>query len=199
MTGVMSLPPWDADWVSRRNRLDPEAFLRRLGLGEGATMVDVGSGGGFFSLAAARIVGGSGRVVAIDNDSAAIERLRSVAPPNVETILGTAERTQACDGCADFVLIANALHDFADPAAALGLARECLKPSGLLANLDWHARPTAEGPPLEKRFPRAYAEELVVRAGLHVQGTDDVADTHYVIRARRANAKKKSSGGETLS
>lgn len=47
---------------------DNQRLLRRAGFGPGATVVDLGCGPGFTTLDLARVVGPSGRVIAVDRD-----------------------------------------------------------------------------------------------------------------------------------
>ena len=69
------------------------------GFGRGQSLVDLGSGPGFASLDLARLVGGSGRVVAVDSSPTATEQLRSTARQmgveNLEVV--TADATQWTD------------------------------------------------------------------------------------------------------
>ena len=59
-----------------RNRLtDPERILRGAGIRPGQTVLEVGSGTGFFTIPAARLIGEQGRLVAMDTMSAYVERL----------------------------------------------------------------------------------------------------------------------------
>jgi len=63
---------------------------------DGMKVADVGAGSGFYSLEAARKVGSSGRVYAIDVQKNLLERLRSQAISeglgNVEVVWGNAEK-----------------------------------------------------------------------------------------------------------
>lgn len=64
-----------ADDPERRKWQDPLAILSYIGLKTGQTFVDIGCGGGFFALPAARVVGESGRVYGIDADAGMIAEL----------------------------------------------------------------------------------------------------------------------------
>ena len=56
-----------------------EHLLRTAGLREGMRVLDVGCGTGEVSLAAARVVGPSGRVLGVDMDPGVLERARQNA------------------------------------------------------------------------------------------------------------------------
>ena len=67
--------------------------------------MDVGSGDGFFTIPAAKIVGDEGRVYALDVDEEAIALLRKKALEeklmNIDARIGVAEDTVFCRGCAE--------------------------------------------------------------------------------------------------
>src|SRR5690349_15540940 len=56
---------------------EPSANLAKLGLVDGMKVVDLGAGSGFYSYEAARRVGATGRVYAVDVQKDLLERLRS--------------------------------------------------------------------------------------------------------------------------
>lgn len=63
------------DEAERREWQEPEPILRKIGMGPGMTFADIGCGDGFFSLPAARMAGGDGRVFGVDADIGSIKRL----------------------------------------------------------------------------------------------------------------------------
>ncbi len=79
----------------RRKYQNPEAILQQIGLKPGMTVVDMGCGGGFFALPAARIVGKKGKLYASDINSEGIDDLRRLAGEdglaNIEFSIGQAE------------------------------------------------------------------------------------------------------------
>jgi ubiquinone/menaquinone biosynthesis C-methylase UbiE len=127
----------------RRKWQDPEKILVEIGLAPNMTFVDLGCGDGYFALPAARIVGLNGKVIATDIDEGAIGRLRKQAAEEglvqLSAEVSAAEKTIACEGCADFVFFGINLHDFDDPAQVIQNAKKMLRPSGLLVDLDWKA------------------------------------------------------------
>ena len=171
----------------RRKWLNPEKLLSDIGLVPGMTFVDVGSSDGYFSIPAARIVGPTGKVIAIDIDEGAISRLRQHATDEGLSLLsaevGSGEETVTCDGCANFVFFGIDLHDFNDPAQAIRNAKRMLKPSGLLVDLDWKPEPTPFGPPLRRRFSIDKARQLIEAEGFSVKSVAEAGPYHYVIIA----------------
>jgi ubiquinone/menaquinone biosynthesis C-methylase UbiE len=181
--------PWHRmDDSERRNWQDPEAILSGIGLKAGDTFVDMGCGRGFFTRAAARMVGVRGKVYGVDIDGEAIQSIKTAAASeglkNIELAVARAEDTVFCKGCADVVFFGIVLHDFADPAQVLANAATMLAPKGILANLDWKKETTPFGPPVAKRFDEATASRLITSAGLVVVSTKESGPYHYLIIAR---------------
>ena len=176
------------DEATRRSWFNPEKILQEAGLRSGMVFVDVGCGDGFFTILAGQVVGAKGMVYAVDTDASAIERLKRKAAEkgiaNVKAITGEAEETVFCHECADLVFYSIVLHDFHDPAKVLRNAKQMLKPSGRLADLDWKKKRMSFGPPFGIRFSEEHAQTLIQTAGFNVERLRDVGRDHYVIVAK---------------
>jgi arsenite methyltransferase len=105
-------------------------------LTEGDRVVDVGCGAGIDSLIASRMVGRSGRVVAVDMTPEMVERARASAAAmgatNVEFQLGSAEALPVGDAWADVVISNGVMNLFPDKVAGLREMARVLKPGGRL-------------------------------------------------------------------
>jgi ubiquinone/menaquinone biosynthesis C-methylase UbiE len=172
----------------RRKWQNPEAILADIGLKAGLTFMDIGCGGGFFALPAARIVGESGKVYGIDINAESISQLRALADReglnNLELTVGRAEDVVLCESCADIIFFGIVLHDFEDAAKVLQNAKKMLNPAGRLVNLDWKKTTMPLGPPLPIRFSEEKSAQLIEAAGLKVVSVSDVGPYHYIIVAR---------------
>jgi ubiquinone/menaquinone biosynthesis C-methylase UbiE len=115
---------------------DPYKALKAAGLGSGQVVLEVGCGPGFFTIPAARIVGETGQVYAMDLNPLAIdkveEKVEKEKVTNVKTILADVSRTN--------------LYTFFDLAFLFGFTRpigdieniwsnihRALKPGGILS------------------------------------------------------------------
>ncbi len=112
-------------------------LLERAGVREGMRVLDAGCGPGRVTLPAARAVGASGRVVALDVQPAMLEilaaRLRAQGTTNVELVqAGLGDGKLPADAF-DVVLLATVLGEIPDPAAALGEIYRSLRPGGVLS------------------------------------------------------------------
>ncbi|MHB8104692.1 MAG: class I SAM-dependent methyltransferase [Dehalococcoidales bacterium] len=173
---------------ARRKWQDPEAILTGIGLKTGLTFADIGCGGGFFALPAARMVGREGKVFGLDANPASIAALKKQAETEVLKNLfltsGRAEEIILCRQCADIVFLGTVLHDFQDPSKALENARKTVKSTGKLVNLDWKKDAPEFGPPVHIRFDEAKASRLIEDAGFTVESVKDSGLYHYLIMAK---------------
>jgi len=141
----------------------PQSIMEGL-VSPGDTVVDIGCGLGYFSIALADLVGPTGRVFAFDVQAQMVKRARRRAE-----LRGMADRItfDVCapnrlgfDGEADFALAFWMLHEVLDPERLLTEVRSFLRPSGHLLI----AEPLIHVP--EKRFTSAI--ELATRSGFGV-------------------------------
>lgn len=143
--------PW---WVGyllvspiRRLRDNPERILSPY-ISEGMTVLDVGPGMGFFTIPAARMVGESGKVIAVDLQekmlNGLIKRSRKA---------GVADRivTKLCEPNSigvsepiDLCLVFNVAHEVPDAAGLFSQISAILKPRGRLLLVERGARHVSE-------------------------------------------------------
>jgi ubiquinone/menaquinone biosynthesis C-methylase UbiE len=172
----------------RRKWQNPEAVLADIGLRPGLTFVDIGCGGGFFALPAARIVRETGKVYGLDTNPRSMASLKELAASegltNLDLTIGKAEELVICKQCADIIFFGIALHDFQDPAKVLANARKMVKPTGRLVNLDWKKESMKLGPPVAIRFSQETASRLIEAAGFIVETVRDSGPYHYIIIAK---------------
>jgi arsenite methyltransferase len=103
----------------------------------GERVVDVGSGAGFDSLIAARMVGPTGQVVGVDMTPAMLDKARRAAAQagltNVEFRAGYAEALPVPDGWADVVISNGALNLMPDKSVALAEMARVLRSPGVVS------------------------------------------------------------------
>ena len=105
----------------------------------GAHVLDYGCGPGNYTIAAAKLVGPSGKVYAVDIHPLAISEVQNKADikglRNVQTIL-TDCNTKLPDSSVDAVLLFYVLHDFKNPDVIIKELNRVLKPMGVLLVID---------------------------------------------------------------
>jgi len=168
--------------AERRATQDPDLLWRRVGLKPGDTVVDVGSGTGYYTFPAAAMVGAEGRVYAVDVSRELVELVRQRATDrdarNVISVLSTRSRIPIEDGIADMAILANVLHGI--PPKTVDETVRILRPGGHLVNVDWKKESTPVGPPVQHRLSPAEARETFTARGLRVVGTFELGPFHYV-------------------
>ncbi|MDW8360564.1 MAG: methyltransferase domain-containing protein [Candidatus Caldarchaeum sp.] len=120
---------------------NPYRLLSDVGVARGHVFMDVGCGGGFLSIAAARMVGEEGLVYAVDVKNERLESVRNLAIRlglrNIKTLMTPAEVLDGVpEQSVDRAVLMFSLHHFADIRAALRQIRRRLKPSGLTLIID---------------------------------------------------------------
>jgi predicted methyltransferase len=122
----------------------PDDILRALALTEGATVVDLGSGAGYFALKLSPIVGARGAVLAEDvrRQSLTFLWIRRFLRDarNVRVIHGEPNDPHLPAGTADAVLIANTYHELAAPGPILDAVFRAMKPGARLVIVDRRLR-----------------------------------------------------------
>jgi ubiquinone/menaquinone biosynthesis C-methylase UbiE len=128
------------DSPGREQRLQINRVMDVLGIVSGKVVADVGAGSGWFTVRAARRVGGGGLVYAVDINPEAIryveERAKKEELRNVKTILGKADDPMLPAGSVDAVLLLKTYHEVAQPIALLENLRAALRPGAKVGVID---------------------------------------------------------------
>jgi len=154
------------------------------------TVVDFGAGTGMYSLPLGNAAP-LGRVLAVDEQPAMLERLRAKleAHPssgNVHPVLAEEGRVPLDDGVADRVLIVNVLHHV-DRQAPAEIAR-LLVPGGILVVAEFAQMDRPVGPPNQRVLPLDDVRAMLTGAGLNelaVYAPGSIGLYHNVIVAEK--------------
>lgn len=119
--------------------LPPGEVLKEAGIEPGFYLLDYGCGPGSYSLAAAHIVGDTGKVYALDTNPFAIQYVRKKASKNIETILSDC-KTGLEDCSIDCVLLYDTFHLLRNPDAVLEELHRVMKPGSILSFSDHHMK-----------------------------------------------------------
>ena len=178
--------PLEKEW---RTYFSPKKTLATLGLKKGMSVADFGCGYGTFAIAAAEIVGKSGKVYAIDMDPkmlrAVSERASKKRLKNVTPILADISTMKKWrEPLVDFLLLANIIHGTKSKVRLLKAARDTLRLNGIIAILNWNVEKTPRGPPMRMRPTKDETIELLNKAGYASPVVVDVLPYHYAVVAR---------------
>ena len=130
-------------------------IFESLSLGEGMTVCEMGAGDGELSIAAAKVVGPSGRVLTSELGDERVKTLRDRVQGSglaqITVVAGDAARTNFPEGGCDALFMRNVYHHFADPAAINGSIFSSVKPGGRVSVVDF----TPPGKEAERPADRA--------------------------------------------
>ncbi|HNQ89364.1 MAG TPA: methyltransferase domain-containing protein [Verrucomicrobiota bacterium] len=164
---VLGVPEGTAAAENRSGAL--EALCRRLDIGPGAVVADVGCGEGLDSAVFARVVGERGTVLAQEIDVGKLKVVLQVADRqglrHVVPVLGQSDDPRLPDGFADLVYMNRVFHHFSQPRAMLECLWRDLKPGGRLVIVDQEKGPLTDWAPMASREDQHHwtGETTVVR------------------------------------
>jgi ubiquinone/menaquinone biosynthesis C-methylase UbiE len=172
-------------FVNTLNRLDvieaerdgwqrPADVLGALNLHEGNTVVDLGSGAGYFALKLSPVVGKSGRVFAVDLRKLSLlflwTRAHLGGSHNVQVVVGEEDNPRLPAGSIDAVLICNTYHEFSNPELMLDHVFLSLRPGGRLVVVDRGASLAVEH---SHEVPMANVEAELQQKGFKIVSQDN--------------------------
>jgi SAM-dependent methyltransferase len=128
------------DSPGREERLHIDRVMDILGVASGKAVADIGAGSGWFTVRAARRVGGGGVIYAVDINPEAVryigERAGKEKLQNVKTILGKEDNPLLPAGSVDAVLLLKTYHEVARPVALMQNLRAALRPGAKVGVID---------------------------------------------------------------
>jgi SAM-dependent methyltransferase len=126
--------------AGRDERLQINRVMDILGVAPGKSVADVGAGSGWFTVRAAKRVGVSGLVYAVDINPEAIhyidDRAKKEQLQNVKTILSHPDDAGLPAGSVDAVLLLKTYHEVAQPIVLLRNLRPALRPGAKVGIID---------------------------------------------------------------
>jgi arsenite methyltransferase len=118
----------------------PAEIIAGLNIHEGDIIADIGSGGGYFTLALAGKAGKTGRVYAVDVKSKYLDFIRSKAAGeglnNISTVLGQRGELDLPLAGLNLVFVRNVFHHLSAPTEYFSNIKNYLKPGGRVAIID---------------------------------------------------------------
>lgn len=124
----------------RDAKLQVDRVMDTLGLKAGSMVADIGAGGGWFSVWAARRVGTTGKVIAEDINPRAVESIRQRAAreklPQIVPVQGTPDDPKLEANSLDAALMLRAYHEVARPPVLLAHLRDAMRPGAKFAVID---------------------------------------------------------------
>jgi ubiquinone/menaquinone biosynthesis C-methylase UbiE len=174
--------------------IDADMFFKAVNLEPGMTVLDLACGAGKYTLAMARKMKISGRIIAVDLWEGGIASLRQSAEalqtvsiePHVTDIR---QKLPVPDATVDMCLMATVLHDIVHEGNPLPVLREIariLKPKGVLAVAEFKKQDGEPGPPKATRMRLEEVSALLLQVGfLRFSGVVELGPQIYFAQFRR--------------
>lgn len=128
------------DSPGREDRLHINRVMDILSIGQGKAVADIGAGSGWFTVRAAKRVGETGIVYAVDINPEATqyidERVHKENLANVKTILSQPDDPLLPAHSIDCVLLLKTYHEVAQPVVLLRNLRPALRPGAKVGIID---------------------------------------------------------------
>jgi ubiquinone/menaquinone biosynthesis C-methylase UbiE len=166
----------------------PKKNISELGLKEGQRVADFGAGPGHYTIEAAKAVGESGHVYAIDIQKELVSKVESRAESadlgNINAIWSDLEKPEGStlkDELVDVVVASNVLFQVTDKEQFLQEAYRVLKNNGRLLLIDWSESHGGLGPPEDRIITENEARNLSKQAGFSAQQVLSPGAHHYGI------------------
>ena len=151
----------------RDEKLQISRVMDILHITPGKTVADIGAGGGWFTVRAARRVGEGGHVYGEDINPAAAKAIDQRAAkerlPQVRAVLGTPDDPKLPPKAVNAVLLLKVYHEIADPVSFMQRLRESLAPDARIGIIDRSGNGTDHGLKqsiLEREMSRAGYREI---------------------------------------
>ncbi len=167
--------------------LDPDAVLARAGVRAGFVVADLGCGTtGYFILPAARLVGETGRAIAVDIIQSILAgvagRARFEGLTSLETLWADCERpggVKLSDNTCDITLVINNMYQAKNRGVFLAEAARLTKPEGKVVIIDWKTAATPLGPPPGERVAAEIVRIDAEKAGLKLTENFEPGPYHW--------------------
>jgi SAM-dependent methyltransferase len=189
-----------------RDQWQPSDWIMdELRIADGATVAEVGAGGGWFVIRLARRVERNGVVYAEDVQSAMVQLIRRNVQrenlSNVKTVLGTPTDPKLPPGI-DAVLIVDAYREMAcaagpscqDPVLLLKNVARSLKPRGRLGIVDFNRGEGGPGPAPDERVDPEAIIRAAAAAGLRLERRENLPpfEFQYLLVFGKADSSRVS-------
>lgn len=170
----------------RDKKQQPERVLDYIGDIKDKTVMDLGSGTGYFSV---KLANRGAKVIAADVDDNFQNYLRTkIEQEHVKNIQlkkvpydsPALEKQEV-----DIVFVANTYHHMENRTAYFSKVKDGLKPNGILIILDYFKTETPDGPPMQMRVSiDEVVAELKAAGFTSFEATIDLLPHQYIIKAK---------------
>lgn len=173
--------PERAEWQK------PDSVIALLGDLEGKTVVDIGSGTGYFSF---RLAKAGARVISADVDERFLEYIEErkekegMTGAQIQTRHLAYDSPKLEEGEVDLAFMVNVYHHIEQRPEYFSKVKKGLKPGGRLVVVDFIKSETPVGPPVEMKLePEQVVEELKEAGFTEFEVNEELLPYQYVVTA----------------
>jgi cyclopropane fatty-acyl-phospholipid synthase-like methyltransferase len=171
----------------RAERLHIDRVMDLLHITPGKTVADIGAGGGWFSVLAARRVGPTGTVLAEEINPSYIDSIHKRAADehldNIKTILDTPDDPKLPPNSIDAALMLKVYHELSHPQLVLASLRAAMRPGARFGIIDRNGTGADHG--LSEKILREEIERAGFRQVERYDFTKDDGQDYFLIFERR--------------
>ena len=167
--------------------IPPEYIQSKLNIKESKTIVEIGAGTAFFSVAFLKQFNPS-KVFACDISDSMIDWMQKNISPDYPSIIPIKNRESSVpldDHTADLVFMIALHHELDNPALILDEACRLLGPGGKVLIVDWKKEEMPQGPPLTIRCRPETIENQLIKSNFKEIQIFKELPKHFVIVGRK--------------
>jgi predicted methyltransferase len=173
--------------AGRDQRLQINRVMDLLQIKPGSVVADIGAGGGWFTVRAARRVAPNGQVIAEEINPKAVAAIQQRAVKehliDIKTILGTPDDPKLAPNSLDAALMLKVYHEIAHPPLVLANLRAGLKPGARFGIIDRNGTGSDHG--LNESVVRAEVERAGFRQVARYDFTKADGQDYFLIFVKR--------------
>ncbi|MFB1050171.1 class I SAM-dependent methyltransferase [Paraliobacillus sp. JSM ZJ581] len=173
--------------TERHQLLQPEKLIDTLSVKASDVVADLGSGAGFFTIPLAKQTKNS--VYAIDIEPKMMQQLKESALNqsinNINELISNLNVIPLEDEMIDKVMAAFVLHEVDDLQTTIKEIARVTKQGGKVMVVEFEAKETESGPPLEIRIPSSTLEKLLQENHFENIASKSINESNYIVIAQR--------------
>ena len=166
----------------RKTWQNPEEIIKHLELNPSTILVDLGCGGGYFSIPISSKVK---KIYAIDVQKEMLDYLENKIQKqnikNIETLLSKDNNIPIQSESIDVLLSVNTFHEFQNRDSMINEICRVLKHKGKAVLVDFKKESTEFGPPLHIRISKEQAIDAFKKKGMIVIKTRDLLHQYVIV------------------
>jgi predicted methyltransferase len=173
--------------AGRDQRLQIDRVMDLLAIKPGSVVADIGAGGGWFTVRAARRVAPNGNVIAEEINPKAVTAIQQRAVKehlgDIKTVLGTPDDPKLTPNSIDAALMLKVYHEIAHPSLVLANLRAGLKPGARFGIIDRNGNGADHG--LNESIVRTEVERAGFRQVARYDFTKADGQDYFLIFVKR--------------